>query len=418
MVLSRQLRAVFFGTVLVVAAFSTGIDLLFFLLYLLAILLVATRWYARRGLRGLRAGYHVRNPRSQVGESLEAVYRIDNDTRLNKPWVEVSNDSTLPTALPGRVIGIRARGSRQWLAKVRLSRRGTYRLGALRVRTGDPFGLFTSEMVVGRPTWIVVFPKVFSLPHWRLPPSPVDGSTPSRRRYEAATPLVATVRPYVYGDAINRIHWLSSVRHGELYVKEFDLEQAADLWLLLDLDRTAHAGPVETGSVETAVSAAASIAIHTLAENRAVGITVSSRRQQQITPDRGTRVEQKILHLLANVQADGSTPLAEVLVGTLPQLRRGMTLSIVTGSTDREWVRALAAMRRRGIATIVVLLDRFSFADIDDDESRAELAAVRHALAEYGVAHHLVRSGDDLSTVLGRPAMGARAPAIRERSRA
>ncbi|MGZ8563005.1 MAG: DUF58 domain-containing protein, partial [Candidatus Limnocylindria bacterium] len=299
-----------------------------------------------------------------------------------------------------------------------LTRRGSYRLGALRVRTGDPFGLFTSEMVVGRPTWIVVYPRVHELPHWRLPPSPVDGTTPSRRRYEAATPLVSTVRPYVHGDAINRIHWLSSVRHGELYVKEFDLEQTADLWLLLDLERASQAGPPEDPSVETAISAAASIAVHTLAENRAVGITVSSRRQQHLTPDRGTRVEQKILNLLANVQADGVQPLAEMVVTTLPQLRRGMTLCIVTGSTEREWVRALASLRRRGIGIIVVLLDRFSFEGRDDDESRAELAAVRHALAEHDIAHHLVRAGDDLSSVLGRRAVGARAPKIRERSRA
>jgi len=416
--LSRQLRVVFFGTALVVAAFSTGIDFLFFLVYLLATLLLASRWYARRGLRGLRAGYHVLNPRSQVGDTLEAVYRVDNDSGWTKPWVEVANDSTLPAPLPGRVVGVKARGSRQWLAKVVLQRRGSYRLGALRVRTGDPFGLFSSEMVVGRPTWIIVFPRVHPLPHWRLPPSPVDGTTPSRRRYEAATPLVSTVRPYVYGDAINRIHWLSSVRHGELIVKEFDLEQAADLWLLLDLQRAAHAGSAESSSVETAVSAAASIAVHTLAENRAVGITVSSRRQQHLTPDRGTRVEQKILNLLANVQADGSRPLAEVVVSTLPQLRRGMTLCIVTGSTDREWVRALASLRRRGIGTIVVLLDRFSFAERDDDESQAELGAIRHALAEYGVAHHLLKAGDDLSSILGRRAVGARSPAIRERTRA
>ena len=416
--LSRQLRVVFFGTALVVAAFSTGISFLFFLVYLMATLLLAARWYARRGLRGLRAGYHVLNPRSQVGDLLEAVYRVDNDSRWGKPWIEVANDSTLPAPLPGRVIGVRAGGSRQWLAKVALLRRGSYRLGALRVRTGDPFGLFTSEMVVGKPTWIVVFPKVYPLPHWRLPPSPVDGSTPSRRRYEAATPLVSTVRPYVYGDAINRIHWLSSVRHGELYVKEFDLEQAADLWLLLDLDRSAHGGPPESASVETAISAAASIAVHTLAENRAVGITVSSRRQQHLTPDRGTRVEQKILNLLANVQLDGTQPLAEVVVATLPQLRRGMTLCIVTGSTNREWVRALATLRRRGIGTIVVLLDRFSFEGLDGGEGRAEVAAVRHALAEYDIPHHLIRAEDDLSTVLGRRAIGARTPVVRERTRA
>ncbi len=170
--------------------------------------------------------------------------------------------------------------------------------------------------------------------------------------------------------------------------------------------------------METAITAAASIAVHTLGENRAVGITVTSRRQQHLTPDRGTRVEQKILHLLANVQADGAQPLAEVVVSTLPQLRRGMTLCIVTGSTDREWVRALAALRRRGIGTIVVLLDRFSFDGRDDEESRAELGAVRHALAEYDVPHHLVRVGDDLPSVLGRRAIGARTPLIRERSRA
>lgn len=415
---SRQLRAVFFGTALVVAAFSTGIDFLFFLVYLLAILLVAARWYARRGLRGLRAGYTVLNLRAQVGDRLDAVYRVENDSRWGKPWVEVANESTLPVPLPGRVVGVAARGSRQWPARVTLTRRGSYRLGALRVRTGDPFGLFTSEMVVGRPSWIVVYPKVHPLPHWRLPPSPVDGTTPSKRRYEAATPLVSTVRPYVHGDAINRIHWLSSVRHGELYVKEFDLEQAADLWLLVDLERATQGGVAESSSLETAISAAASIAVHTLGENRAVGITVSSRRQQHFTPDRGTRVEQKILNLLANVQADGVQPLAEVVVSTLPQLRRGMTLCIVTGSTEREWVRALASLRRRGIGTIVVLLDRFSFDGRDDDETRAEMSAVRHALAEHGIAHHLVRAGDDLSGVLGRRAVGARTPAFREKSRA
>jgi uncharacterized protein (DUF58 family) len=407
--LARQLRFVFLGTVLVVAAFSTGIDFLFFLVYLLGGLLLASWIYARRGLQGLRAGYHVLNPRAQAGEVLQAVYRIDNETRWGKPWVELWNDSTLPSPLPGRVIGVRAQGSRQWLAKVTLVRRGSFRLGALRVRTGDPFGLFTSEMVVGQPTWVVVFPKVHELPHWRLPPSPVDGTSPSRQRFEAASPLVSSIRPYVHGDAINRIHWLSSVRHGELHVKEFDVEQTADLLVLLDLDRAAHAGVGETASVESAVSAAASIAVHTLNENRSVGMTVSSRRQHVLTPDRGTRVEQKILHLLANVQADGSRPLAEVLVGTLPQMRRGMTICIVTGSTDREWVRALASLRRRGVGTVVVLLDRASFVGRTDEDARAELGAVRHALAEYDIGYHLLTAGDDVAQVLGGGGAGRRA---------
>lgn len=400
--LGRHLRLLFLLTALLVAAFSTGIDFLFFLVYLTLAIGIGSWLYARRGLRGVRADYRVINPRTHVGEVLQAIYRVENHDRFTKPWIECWNESSLPTSLPGRVVGIPGRGTRQWLAKVTLTRRGSYRLGPLRVRTGDPFGLFSSEMMVGQPTSVVVFPEVVPLPHWRLPPSPVDGSTPVRRRYEAASPLVAGVRPYTHGDAINRIHWLSSARHGELHVKEFDLEQAADLWILLDLDRGVHAGVGNDASVETAVTVAASIALRTLSDNRAVAMTASARRIQVHQPDRGPRVEQKLLHLLANVQADGVNPLAEVLTSTLPQLRRGMTLCIVTGSTDRAWVRGLSSLRRRGVAALVILLDRSSYIGVEPDEqARAELAAVRHALAEYDIEHRLVRHGDEIADAIG-----------------
>src|ERR671914_152858 len=400
--LSRHLRLLFLVTALVVAAFSTGLSFLFFLVYLTAAILIGSWLYARRGLTGVRADYRVLNPRTHVGEVLQAVYRVENHDWLGKPWIELWNESTLPSSLPGRVVGLTPHGRRQWLAKVTLTRRGSYRLGPLRVRTGDPFALFTTEMFVGHPTSVVVFPEVVDLPHWRLPPSPIEGTTRTRRRYEAATPLVSTVRPYVHGDAINRIHWLSSARHGELHVKEFDLEQAADLWILLDLDRSVHAGIGTDASVETAVTIAASIALRTLSDNRSVAMTASARRLQLHQPDRGPRVEQKLLHLLANVQADGSSPLAEILTATLPQLRRGVTLCIITGSTERTWVRSLSALRRRGVGALVILLDRSSYISAEPDEhARAELAAVRHALSEYGLEHRLVQRGDDIADAIG-----------------
>jgi uncharacterized protein (DUF58 family) len=399
---NRHLRLLFLFTALVVAAFSTGINFLFFLVYLTAAILFGAWLYARRGLRGVRADYRVLNPRTHVGELLQAIYRVENHDRFAKASIELWNESTLPSSLPGRVIGVPAGSTRQWLAKVTLTRRGSYRLGALRVRTGDPFGLFTSEMIVGQPTNVVVFPEVVPLPHWRLPPSPIDGATPVRRRFEAATPLVTGVRPYNHGDAINRIHWLSSARHGELHVKEFDLEQAADVWIALDLDRSVHAGVGNDASVETAVVIAASVAMRTLADNRSVAMTASARRLQLHQPDRGPRVEQKLLHLLANVQADGAQPLAEVLSATLPQLRRGMTLCIITGSTERAWVRVLAALRRRGVAALVILIDRASYIGVEPDEaSRAELAAVSHALAEYDIEQRLVRRGDSIAEAIG-----------------
>jgi uncharacterized protein (DUF58 family) len=174
--------------------------------------------------------------------------------------------------------------------------------------------------------------------------------------------------------------------------------------ILLDLDRSTHAGVGTDASVETAVTIAASVALRTLSDNRSVAMTASARRVQIHQPDRGPRVEQKLLHLLANVQADGTVPLAEVMTASLPQLRRGMTLCVITGSTDRTWVRSLAPLRRRGVAALAIVLDRASYIGAEtDDASRAELAAIRHALAEYDIEQRLVRRGDAIAeSIAGR----------------
>ena len=56
----------------------------------------------------------------------------------------------------------------------------------------------------------------------------LEGSHASPERTLQTTPLATTVRPYAPGDSMNRIHWKSTARHGEIQVKEFDLEQTAD----------------------------------------------------------------------------------------------------------------------------------------------------------------------------------------------
>ena len=97
----------------------------------------------------------------------------------------------------------------------------------------------------------------------------------SRRR-----PWPTTVRPYAPGDSMNRIHWRSTARHGEIQVKEFDLEQTADAWIILDLQRSVQTGRGDESTTEAAIRAAASIADKALTENRAVG------HDRQRRPDR------------------------------------------------------------------------------------------------------------------------------------
>lgn len=407
----RRFQLLVIAAVLLVAAFSTELEFLFYLVYLTILVVGGSYILTRLGLADLEAGYAVNQLTGHVGDRLQLTYTLRNTSRLPKPWLEVHNPTTLPGGLPGRAISLGPRAERSWLVRAQLTRRGHFRIEPLQIRTGDPFGFFEASASVGQGVAVVVYPRIEALPRWRLPAASIEGSHAAPERTHQTSPLATAVRPYAPGDSFNRIHWRSTARHGEIQVKEFELEQTADAWLFLDLERAVHGGRGDESSVEIAVRAAASIAAKALLENRAVGLTVNGHRQAILPADRGARQHLKIMQLLAAVEADGVRPLGESLIESAGRLRRGMTAIVITPSLDPAWVRPIAALRSRGVGSVVVTIDAAAADELEraerarrgeavpnEDattvEHRAQRArALRHALAEYELRVHALGPG-------------------------
>jgi uncharacterized protein (DUF58 family) len=220
---------------------------------------------------------------------------------------------------------------------------------------------------------------------------------------------------------MNRIHWKSTARHGDIQVKEFDLETTADAWIIVDLERGIQTGRGDESTVEAAVRVAASIADKAIHENRSVGMTVNAHRLAIVPPDRGGRQHLKIMQLLAAVDGDGPTPLDEVLVATASRLRRGMTVIVVTPSVDTAWVRPLSTLRARGIGCVAVTIDADAYdrharevearlsgkppyePDAATREQRAKrVRALQHALAEFELRTFTVVPERPLGEILVR----------------
>ncbi len=400
----RRLQLLILAVVLVVAAFSTGLAFLFFLVYVGLLIGGGSYVLTRLGLSDLEAGYAVSQLSGHVGDRLRVTYTLRNTGRLPKPWLEVHNPTTLPGGLPGRALSLGGRGERSWLIRAPLMRRGHFRIEPLMIRTGDPFGFFEASAAVGQGVTLIVYPRIESLPLWRLPPANIEGAHASPERTLQTTPLATTVRPYAPGDAMNRIHWRSTARLGEIQVKEFDLEQTADAWLFLDLDAGTAAGEGDRSTTEVAIRAAASIADKALGENRAVGLTASAHHLTVLPGDRGARQRLKILQLLAAVDADGTVPLSETLLTGLNRLRRGMTAIVITASTDPAFVRPLATLRNRGIGCVAILLDPASFTQEPDPAAielhRQRFRALRHTLAEFELPTFVVGPDQPLEVAL------------------
>ena len=415
----RRFQLIVIAAILLIAAFSTELPFLFYLVYLAILVIGGSYILTRLGLADLEASYAVNQLTGHVGDKLQITYTLRNTSRVPKPWLEVHNPTTLPGGLPGRAISLGSRAERSWLVRAPLVRRGHFRVEPLQIRTGDPFGFFEASASVGQGVAVVVYPRIEKLPLWRLPAASIEGSHAAPERTLQTSPLATAVRPYAPGDAFNRIHWKSTARHGEIQVKEFELEQTADAWIVLDLERAVQAGRGDESTVEIAVRAAASIAAKALLENRAVGLTVNGHRQAIVPVDRGSRQHLKIMQLLAAVDGDGTTPLVECLVNAAGRLRRGMTAIVITPSTDPAWVRPIAALRARGIGSVVVTVDALAAERLDRAErarlgepvgepdhaiaeQRAQRArALRHALAEYELSVHTLTPGRHIAETLG-----------------
>jgi uncharacterized protein (DUF58 family) len=415
----RRLQLGVLALALVIAALSTGAPFLFFLLYLGIVVVGGAYLLARFGLADLEAGYVLDHVQAEVGEALRVTYTLRNVSRVPKLWLETYNPSTLPVGLPGRALSLGPRGEKSWAARVRLTRRGQYRIDPMTLRTADPFGFFESSASVGTPTSLLVHPRVEQIPGWVLPPAQIEGSHAHRVRTAQTTPHATTIRPYEPGDAYNRIHWRTSARTGELQVKEFDLEQTADVWLYLDLQAAVHTGAGDESTIEYGVRVAAAIAARALVENRSLGITAGGARTIVLQPDRGRRQYQKMLQLLASVQADGQRPLLDVLIESLPRLRRGMTAVVITPSTDRSWIKPLSGLRGRGVSSVVVLLDAPAFTRVaegpatpeQEDAGLRAMRAVRHGLAEYDLSATTIVPGPPLANQMITPRHAQAVPA-------
>jgi hypothetical protein len=98
----RRFQLVVIGAILLIAAFSTELPFLFYLVYLAILVIGGSYILTRLGLADLEAGYAVNQLTGHVGDRLQITYTLRNTSRVPKPWLEVHNPTPLPGGLPTR----------------------------------------------------------------------------------------------------------------------------------------------------------------------------------------------------------------------------------------------------------------------------------------------------------------------------
>lgn len=324
----------------------------------------------------------------QVGDHLEEIVSLEN----RSPWPVVYAEFRDHSTLPGHTIdGVRvgaSRATRQWRLQTICRQRGVFSLGTWDVILGDPFGIFEARQRYRHPEEITVYPCLASLPPGITHHRTLGDRLVLRQALPADTINAMTTRAYVAGDPLRRIHWRTTARHQDLFVKAFEPEATSAMWLVLDLDEAVHVGAGPESSLEKMIMAAATLACSLLEQRVPVGLVLEAEGTRVVPPQTSRGDLWTILHALALIEP-GRTPLAAALARSASVVTVRDSVAILTPSLDLSWVRVLPTLTSGARGGLEVwLFDPASFG------GSGEAAGLADLLSRQGTRTHLLRRND------------------------
>ena len=256
-------------------------------------------------------------------------------------------------------IRLEAGEERRLELRLRCARWGGFVIRQVHLRARDPAGLQTWERTVEDPLTLRVYPRPEALRELVRPlqTQAFAGNRVSRDRSEGLE--FADLRPFVAGDRIRQINWRASARRNELWVNQQFAERNADV--ILFLDSFTEARDEAAGTLDQAISAAASLTERYLAQKDRVGLVNFGGVLNWLQPGTGQVQLYRIVEALLNTEITLSYAWKEIEVlprRTLPP--KALVLAL-TPLLDERAMRALLDLRARAIDLVIVEISPLPF---------------------------------------------------------
>ncbi len=315
----------------------------FLVVVVFLLVLGAVSWYwSYQSLRNLTIRTAVAQERAFPGETVDLTFELSSRNGLPLAWLEVEEE--VPWRLVTGVLAPPSPYSRErlrwttalagrqgvkWTHHLTCQARGDYRLGPVRLRSGDPFGVYPREIVVPCFLSLLVYPKIVPINRFDWPLRELVGEKSAPPSvYEDATRTIGS-RDYRPGDPFKRIHWKASARGLQLQARQY--ESTTSLNLLLALDLEGFAGGPKDGAedFELAVSIAASLAAEALRQGFAFGLAANGAPEIRVPAASGRTNLLLVLDRLARITPVTGPTIQELLLKREDGLPPGTTVVVI-----------------------------------------------------------------------------------------
>lgn len=347
------------GVTTTVCSIALGFDALMRVGVLAVALPVLTAFWVSRARYRLMAARVLDPSRVSLGQSARIRLNLVNQGRL--PAGLLLFEEHLPPAL-GRPVrftveGVGTSWRRSLEYTVPADHRGHHEIGPLSVRIGDPFGFIALTRSFNATTELVVTPRIYPLTSRSMMVSAAHSGEQKPRSASSGTAEDLTVREHQQGDDLRRVHWPSTARLGELMVRREEQHWQNRATLILDTRAAAHGGVGRDSSLEWAISAAGSIAVHLGQAGYAVRLlTERAETDESAWHDRAVRqadLSTLLLDQLAALDASDLTTLSSATTGFSAD--PGLVIAVLgsCGASDLDDLNLTLPSRATKLAILV-----------------------------------------------------------------
>jgi uncharacterized protein (DUF58 family) len=231
------------GGVAIIAAFATGMPVLLYVgCFALGLPAVAT-FFVRTRESALTVSRRFSFPVVEAGSTTAVTLRVDNHSRRGTtrvqwrdglPWRPWVTDSGWLPRLSVKTRLASDRSAAQLSYSLTPTTRGVFEIGPLVIEATDPFELAWGAWNVGAVTSLIVTPRVMPLATTALIAQSGDGEARVVQRRSAGDDDDAMTREYRRGDAMRRVHWKASARHGSLMVRQEEQHSYPEARIIVD----------------------------------------------------------------------------------------------------------------------------------------------------------------------------------------
>lgn len=273
------------------------------------------------------------------GEPAAMVLTVRNTGRLRAANL-LAEDRCGGRLVPVPVLRLRPGRDTEVRYPVPTRRRGVVPVGPLRVTRRDPLGLVALARAYGGTVPVWVHPRIHPL---SAVPTGAGRSLDGRiDSVPHGSITFDSLREYVVGDELRRVHWRTSARVGELMVRENVDTSLPRLVVMLDNRAAAHpdrdAGVAE--SFESGCEAAASVVAAAIREDLPVSLLLVAPAPAELESSHGP-----LDRLAAAELAEGGADVLRAALTRLRQDRLGDTLVFLTGPGARGDLGHVGALR-------------------------------------------------------------------------